>query len=706
MYDQGRRAMQTLLRLLGGERQPEQVPAPTNLVVRQSCGCLDPLILLAAAESPATSGETLESALSERRAAIVSEMAQALGTDETVQDLEWSSKLIDAFANEPTSGSQGAFLTILNELLRWLAEAGRDVAACQGLLSVLRRQAMPSLLTDERALRRADDLWHQARVLIGGAAERSRVVRALRNQQRIETLRDVGQSLITAVDVLELTDVIARELPRLGIPSGYLSLYENRKAPTERSRLVLAYDRDGRLELEDGGRRFPSRSLAPVGVLSRADRFDMVLEPLYFRENQLGFALLEAGPDQTATCEALRTHVSTALQTILLHEQQRQAGKLAHRRAAQAALINEVGRRASSELDLQSLLSEVVTATQEAFGYYGVMLLLRDETTDCLVLESVAGGYVGVTPKGLRVAIGEGMTGHAAATGQTQISGDVSQNPHYVRKAGEVTQSELSVPIKSGDKVIGVLDLQSDALDAFDETDVVGMETLADQIAVAINNAHLYEAAHQELADRMRVEAELAQRSAQIQALVLPMIETIERVTTKSQERMEAMNRLSGITQESYERMEATNAIIEKVAASANEMMAMIDVIDGIAANVNLLALNATIEAAHAGEYGKGFAVIAAEIRKLSSRTKSNAKDVSRTLRSAIEGIQDSARASEESFRAFREVEANVKEMLSTLQDISNRMADLSESSADILDLMDISSDNNPPTDQETDSGS
>jgi methyl-accepting chemotaxis protein len=159
---------------------------------------------------------------------------------------------------------------------------------------------------------------------------------------------------------------------------------------------------------------------------------------------------------------------------------------------------------------------------------------------------------------------------------------------------------------------------------------------------------------------------------------------------------MEAMNRLSGITQESYERMEATNAIIDKVAASANEMMAMIDVIDGIAANVNLLALNATIEAAHAGEYGKGFAVIAAEIRKLSARTKSNAKDVSRTLRSAIEGIQDSARASEESFRAFREVEANVKEMLSTLQDISNRMADLSESSADILDLMDVPSDDNP----------
>ena len=179
------------------------------------------------------------------------------------------------------------------------------------------------------------------------------------------------------------------------------------------------------------------------------------------------------------------------------------------RRAAQATLIYEVGQRVSSELELETLLSEIVTAVQEAFDYYGVMMLLLDEEKKRLTLESITGGHADIMPEGLSVALGEGMIGYAAKTGKTQISGDVSKDPHYVRKADEITKSELTVPIKSGDKIIGVLDIQSDKFNVFGETDVKAMEILSTQIATAIENARLYEEAQREITERKRAEAQL-----------------------------------------------------------------------------------------------------------------------------------------------------------------------------------------------------
>jgi len=193
------------------------------------------------------------------------------------------------------------------------------------------------------------------------------------------------------------------------------------------------------------------------------------------------------GEEEQQLLSTIADQIGGAVEQARLHEE-------ARRRATQAALISDVGRHVSGELEPDVLLATIVSIVHEAFDYHNVILFLLDETAEHLVMQSIAGAYSDLLPHDLSLAVGEGMTGYAAVTGETQLSNDVGTNPHYVRKATEDTRSELVVPITSGDRVIGVLDLQEDELNAFDELDVTTGETLSTQIATAIENARLFEA--------------------------------------------------------------------------------------------------------------------------------------------------------------------------------------------------------------------
>ena len=186
--------------------------------------------------------------------------------------------------------------------------------------------------------------------------------------------------------------------------------------------------------------------------------------------------------------------------------ERKRAEQNARRRATQAELLYKVGQRISGKLELQELLAAITKFIFDAFHYYGVALWLLDKKGEFLIIKASTSDHDHHFPIDFQLAMGKGMIGHAAATGKSQVSGDVGQDPNYIRIADEETKSELAVPIKSGSKVIGVLDIQNDKEDAFDLADIMLIETLADQTAMAIENAQLYESVKQELAERKRAE--------------------------------------------------------------------------------------------------------------------------------------------------------------------------------------------------------
>jgi len=358
------------------------------------------------------------------------------------------------------------------------------------------------------SLSRAEDLWQQARVMIAETTDRTEISRALQVQQGAEALRELGQTLISTFDVARLMDVLAHGLPHLGISGCYLSQYEDPRRPTEWSRLNLAYNENGRVQLEVGGCRFPSPQLVPEGTLPREEAYNLVIEPLYFQNAHLGFVLFAVGPREAGTYEALRAQISGALQGASLIKQVESRMRLIQ-------IAAETARTVSSILDPKELIQQVVDLLRQRFDLYYVGLFLVQEDgriTDVprkwAVLRAGTGeaGQTLVKQRHRLEVGGRSMIGQCVASGEARIALDIGEEAaRFSNPLLPETRSELALPLISRGETIGALTIQSSKKDAFAQEDIATFQTMASQLANAIENARLFRQAEEAL-DEVKAE--------------------------------------------------------------------------------------------------------------------------------------------------------------------------------------------------------
>ena len=239
--------------------------------------------------------------------------------------------------------------------------------------------------------------------------------------------------------------------------------------------------------------------------------------PLILKGRLIGVIDLEATePDffndsHVSLLELLASRMALAIENARLYRR-------TLRQARTLQLLNEISREVSSVLVLNELLRKIGTLVKRLVDYHRFSILLADEQAQTFnaVISLKQDERM---PERSTVNFGQGIVGAAASLRQPVLVPDVSKDARYIA-ANPETRSEMTIPLIYRDRVIGVIDLESPHLNYFNDEHVRILSTLAPQIAIAIENARLYERVARSEA---RLERDL-RRAQEIQMHLMPGI--------------------------------------------------------------------------------------------------------------------------------------------------------------------------------------
>jgi signal transduction histidine kinase/DNA-binding response OmpR family regulator/PAS domain-containing protein len=186
-----------------------------------------------------------------------------------------------------------------------------------------------------------------------------------------------------------------------------------------------------------------------------------------------------------------------------------QARAALQRRNTYLSASSEIGRLVTSTLELNTIFTRTVNLVSERFGFYYAAIYTIEETGSNIILRE-ATGAAGEKMKAQKYMLPVGsqtIVGMVADTGESKLVDDISAEPLYQPNPLLLdTQSEVAVPLRIGSRIVGVIDIQSTQTSAFTQDDISVLQSLADQVTVAIDNARSYELSQQAIRELREVD--------------------------------------------------------------------------------------------------------------------------------------------------------------------------------------------------------
>lgn len=238
----------------------------------------------------------------------------------------------------------------------------------------------------------------------------------------------------------------------------------------------------------------------------------LMVAPIQSGKEGLGTISIQSGQPYAFTqndsrlLSTLGTEAAIAIENARLFEATQQGLK-------EVNALYQITRKLAGSLDTNQLMRDVVDLLQQNFGYYHAQIYLLDAANKKFVMEYGSGETGAKMLKSEhRLPMGVGIVGHVAETALPFYTNDVDEVLFFVRNPLlPHTQSELAVPVKIEEKVVGVLDIQNAPPNIFTDRDLQLMLVIADQFAVAIHQANLYANLQESLTHEQAMRTQLVQ---------------------------------------------------------------------------------------------------------------------------------------------------------------------------------------------------
>jgi len=314
----GATACELLIKRIRGEEVPNETILNTRLKVRQSCGCFEPSV----------KKTQIRKALIEAVAA-----KKSLNTDKLYEhishrlinnlemfhfDFPQLREIVTSFVEDVNEQKSDQFLQTIDRIGRMKILHGSNLIKWNFFFSTLWRYILSHL--DRETFSFADALLHEARIIRGDLVLRAQGYRRIQANREYNFIHEIGEQISNTIDRDKLIQVIAENLPDVGIDTFYICYYNYVKGNVERSRLALRVEDGQIMDLRECDDDFSTADLLPQGAITSDARHTIVSEPLYFHDEMFGviYFLVDFVEYDTNIFEVLGTYISNALHSGFL----------------------------------------------------------------------------------------------------------------------------------------------------------------------------------------------------------------------------------------------------------------------------------------------------------------------------------------------------------------------------------------------------
>ena len=390
----GEQAVLLMVDHLNGLGALKSVQVSPRLVKRQSCGCIpDVIISTARGISPDKTIPARRSArpdLGEVQQQLVDEMLNALSSEARFpgedQIRQTCNILVEAFYQGLKQNNPTVFQTAFLEAIHELEMTNASIEYWQEMISILRREMLqlPVSWKQSKTRQLAEDMLHQARAVIGESAQRQDHRHHYLRDLEAQTLNSVTAQLSVALSDAQLVELLNTNLPGIGIRHARLMFFE-----AEQEDPVAWSLTPGPLEDRSLDTRFRSREFPPPGLYAHDELLNLILLPLVFQNEVLGYTALDA--KDIESCTVIARQLAATIKVSRLHAQVVELSLtdpltgLHNRRYMDLFLTNEIARahRYSHELSIVMIDIDHFKEHNDWFGHSAGDEALR-QVADCL----------------------------------------------------------------------------------------------------------------------------------------------------------------------------------------------------------------------------------------------------------------------------------------------------------------------------------